>query len=73
MCEKYEKINIKNPAAVLNLTYLNARPPQTRLDVEEAMDTILLHWSDALADDDNERMRIGSQVAALVMPFLEVC
>lgn len=73
MCEKCKRINIKNPAAVLNLAHLNARPPQTRLDVEEAMDTILLHWSEDLADDDSERMQVSAQIAALVYPYLEAC
>lgn len=67
----YNTITIKNPAAVLNLAYLNGTPPKTRQDLEEALDQVLFCWSDALADDEAARVALGSRLAAIIQPHIE--
>ena len=64
------QIAIPNPATVLNLAYLNGTPPQTRQDLEEALDQVLLCWSDALADDESTRLALVGRMAALVFPHM---
>lgn len=64
-------VNIKNPGAVLSLAYLNGAPPATRQEVEEAMDQILLCWSDSLAEDEAARMALAARIAGIVALHLE--
>lgn len=67
----YNTITIKNPAAVLNLAYLNGTPPKTRQDFEEAIDQVLMCWSDVLADDETSRVALAARLAGIIQPLAE--
>lgn len=67
----YNTILIPNPATVLNLAYLNGTPPKTRRDFEEALDQVLMCWSDALADDETQRVALATRLAGIIQPFAE--